>query len=143
MEPSNDNLWFTYSDCASAKNVQQAIKELMGQVFTSVTADDESLVFENSEVKYEFYHSQSCCEYVSIEDICGDLSDLVGVPLLIAEESTSDENPEGVTKEDQDSYTWTFYKFATIKGYVDVRWYGESNGYYSESVYLRKTNKGA
>ena len=53
----------------------------------------------------------------------------------MAEEVISDENPPEVTKEYQESsYTWTFYKFATIKGSVTIRWYGESNGYYSESV---------
>ena len=114
------------------------LKDLLGKTMTSVkNVKDEELVFTTTEGKsFKFYHSQDCCESVTIESIVGDLADLVGEPLLVAEESTSDKNPEGVTKEYQASFTWTFYKFATRKGYVDVRWYGESNGYYSESVYF-------
>lgn len=57
--------------------------------------------------------------------------------MLLAEEvvGKQDENPEGVAvPDDQESFTWTFYKLATIKGYVTISWYGESNGYYNESV---------
>ena len=112
------------------------LKDLLGQTMTSVeNVNDEELVFTTTEGKrYKLHHDQDCCESVTIESIVGDLTDLVGEPLLVAEESTSDKNPDGVTKEYQDSFTWTFYKFATRKGYVDVRWYGESNGYYSERV---------
>jgi hypothetical protein len=42
-------------------------------------------------------------------------------------------NYEGEDTGDE-SYTWTFYRFRTLKGSVSVRWYGSSNGYYSESV---------
>lgn len=112
------------------------LNDLLGKTMTSVeNVNDEELVFTTTEGKcYKLYHYQDCCERVTIESIVGELSDLVGEPLLMAEESTSHKNPEGVSKEYQDSFTWTFYKFATRKGYVDVRWYGESNGYYSERV---------
>lgn len=68
-----------------------------------------------------------------IDDVCGDLDDLVDVPMLLAEERSTQEQPEGATGLD-DSNTWTFYEFATIKGSVTIRWHGGSNGYYSESV---------
>lgn len=74
---------------------------------------------------------------MDIVDICGELDWLVGAPLLMAEETIHDnENPNGADAPNyqDDSFIWTFYKFATIKGHVTVRWYGESNGYYSESV---------
>jgi len=111
----------------------KSFKELLGRTLYKVTADSEELILYLSKTNYvRFYHSQDCCESVYIEDICGDLDDLVGAPLLVAEEvSNYDAEP---LYEGEESYTWTFYKFATRKGYVDVRWYGSSNGYYSESV---------
>ena len=113
------------------------LQDLIGKTMISVeNHDDEEIVFTTTTGEvYKLYHDQDCCESVTVESIVGDLSDLVGEPILLAEEASSEENPEGITREYQDdSFTWTFYKFATRKGYVDIRWYGESNGYYSESV---------
>lgn len=121
------------------------VEELIGKTLVSVNRgavyDNDLLVFTTVDgIEYRMYHQQDCCENVDIEDICGDLDDLVGEPILIAEEVTSSENPEGVEPEYQESFTWTFYKFATRKGYVTIRWYGSSNGYYSESVSFINTH---
>lgn len=108
--------------------------ELIGKTFNDVVNDgDEELKFlgENS---YKFFHVQDCCEYVRIEDICGDLDDLIGSEITVAEGFTREAKNDEVSE----SGTWTFYKFATNKGSVTVRWIGESNGYYSESVYFRE-----
>ena len=125
------------------------ISDLIGKTLSRVTRQDDQINFYCTDgIAYAMYHDQDCCENVSIEDISGDLNDLVGTPILIAEEVvTLEEIPEQAAKEEKrkreegedyydyrDSWTWTFYKFATIKGYVTIRWYGESNGYYSESV---------
>jgi len=86
---------------------------------------------------YLMYHERDCCESVTLDDVIGDIDDLIDSPILIADESTSKENPidaKPETIEYQDSFTWTFYKFSTIKGSVTIRWCGDSNGYYSESV---------
>jgi len=113
-------------------------KDLIGCTLISITGatvGSDVIAFENSDhEKFVLHHLQDCCESVLVEDIEGDIQSLIGHPLTLAEEITSTENPPGVVKEWQYSYTWTFYKLATIKGYVTIRWYGESNGYYSESV---------
>jgi hypothetical protein len=105
-------------------------EDLLGKVMTSVTkVGDVEIVFLTAEGEtFKLYHSQDCCEDVSIEDVAGDLNDLVGSPILVAAE-VSQTDPVA-----SESGTWTFYKLATAKGWVDIRWYGSSNGYYSESV---------
>lgn len=87
----------------------------------------------------EFYmlHEQDCCESVEIVDVVGDVEDLIGSPILTAKETTN-EGRDGVREDgsSMESYTYTFYDLATRKGFVTLRWLGESNGYYSESVYI-------
>lgn len=135
-------------------NVKISDLPIQGKTIIDIQRNGEELIFEvENGDKYKMYHSQSCCEHVSIEDINGDLSDLIGVPLILAQEvrnevfekefdSKFNIEPEYEygSKRDKygnykpESFTWTFYKFRTTKGSVDIRWFGESNGYYSESV---------
>ena len=115
-------------------DTDEGMPKMVGKTFVKVHQVDGDLVFETGDGEvFVFTHFQDCCEFVYIEDIAGSLDDLVGTPLLQAEEV------EGETLDPVDndeSFTWTFYKFATIKGSVTVRWYGSSNGYYSESVHM-------
>lgn len=108
--------------------------DLIGKTLTAIEGRENDvnmyLVFDDDTIVH-MHHYQDCCEIVEINDITGDLSDLIGSPLLMAEEATSNDPIDG---EEYDSFTWTFYKFATVKGYVTIRWLGTSNGYYSEEV---------
>lgn len=107
---------------------------MVGKTMTRVVSDYQEILefVSNLGERFIFYHEQDCCEDVYIDDICGDLDDLIGSPITRAEESSNLE--DGSLGE---SITWTFYKFATIKGSVTVTWRGESNGHYSESVDFR------
>lgn len=123
---------------------------LLGKTFTSARREKENngeeyIVFECEDDKGTIFilcHKSECCENVYIEDICGDLSDLKNSPILLAEEETSRDGKDGslgpkvINDDNDESYTWTFYKLSTNKGSVTIRWYGSSNGYYSESAYL-------
>ena len=110
---------------------QTKIIEEREELSREVKNGDDNIVFETSDgTCFKYNHWQDCCESVAIEDISGDLNDLIGSPVTMAEE-TSGNNPDA-----GESGTWTFYKFATVNGYVTIRWFGESNGYYSESVDL-------
>jgi len=117
-------------------DTQRGMAQMLGKTFVQVSGSvgGDEMLFETAQgERFMFAHSQDCCESVRINDITGDLQDLVGSPLLMAEEVRGATEPD---EEHYESYTYTFYKFATRKGYVDVRWLGESNGYYSEGVDL-------
>lgn len=78
------------------------------------------------------YHEQDCCESVYLEDVCGDWADIVGSTVISASEETSYGDSESLSE------TWTFYHIRTHRGTVTLRWYGSSNGYYSERVEIAR-----
>jgi hypothetical protein len=125
--------------------------ELIGKTLIEIIGaekDSEEIVFITATGdEYKMFHSQDCCEFVTVEDVVGSVSDLIGHPILIAEESSSDDSgfidPDPEKTNNAESCTWTFYKLATIKGYVDIRWFGSSNGFYSENVSFSLTKNKA
>jgi len=76
-----------------------------------------------------------CNVHVSVEDMTGDPSDLIGGVVSVAEERSNKKEWSG--KETR----WTFYTIRTTKGDLDLRWYGHSNGHYSTSVNTDWTEK--
>lgn len=133
-----------YGEIVMDMEIEIEISELVGKTFVAVdNVSGDKLQFTLKDGSgYVFYHVNDCCEDVRIEDVCGDLNDLEGATLLQAEVEESKKDPPGYEPEPyRDSWTWTFYKFATAKGSVTVRWLGESNGYYSESVGLYRKKR--
>lgn len=111
---------------------------LVGETLADIrkhTDEELRLTLKGDPTTYRLYHEGQCCEEVFIEDICGDLSDLIGTPIVRAEVVSSSNKPQdAMVQESKGSDTWTFYKLATVKGWVTIRFYGTSNGYYSEKV---------
>jgi hypothetical protein len=119
------------------------VSELEGKTLTKIEGmekgSDEIMFYTDDGKRYLMYHDQDCCESVTVDDVCGRVEDLMGSPIIRAtEDSNSDEPPGGAYE--PDSFTWTFYNLATRKGHVTIRWYGESNGYYSESVDFKEVD---
>lgn len=115
-------------------NISLEISKKMQSLINKTVVKITGLEIESEDMRLEFsdgtilrhYHSKDCCETVRIADITGNKEDLIGQPLLMAEIVSNN------VIDAFDSETWTFIKFATVNGYVTIRWLGESNGYYGE-----------
>lgn len=104
----------------------------MAEIEGAKVGSEEMTFRANDGRVWRLAHIQDCCESVELNEVIGDIADLIGSPILRAELVVSrDGEPK---PEYPDSWTWSFYKLATIKGEVVLRWLGESNGYYSETV---------
>jgi hypothetical protein len=119
----------------SKPDTKVEFKTLIGKTFTEITKSTEELIFKNETEGYVLVHMQDCCEYVYIEDIDNDIQLLVGAEILEAEESSHDGDEDKLCG---DSCTWTFFKIRTQRDSFTIRFFGESNGYYSESAELYK-----
>jgi len=110
--------------------------ELPGKVIANIEGlrKQSEAVYISTECDkvYMFYHMQSCCEDVRLEDYELD-SDLIGATILSVEVNSNESYSNAY-----DSATWTYYKIKTTKGELTMRWYGQSNGYYSEKVDFKR-----
>lgn len=113
-----------------------SIDKFNGRTFTTIEGlvkRSEEVVFTSDDGEvYYMYHDQDCCEDVELEDVCGEVSDLLNTPITNAWENTNSDGTE------YGSYTYTFYVLGTKNGSVTIRWCGSSNGYYSESVSIKR-----
>lgn len=123
------------------------VRDLLGVTLAKVEASWNAVVFTSTRGEgfqwqwrlsgaknYEEYGAH--CKDVEIKEIVGYLDDLIGSPITMAAEETNCTHPSGVRIPETvyDSFTWTFYRFATAKGLVVISFFGTSNGYYSETV---------
>lgn len=114
-----------------------SITELLNKVIISIRKikDCDSNTVElalltSSHEVFVFLHEQDCCEYVYLYDVDVPLETLLGAPITTAYESSNEgDSIDGHA-------TWTFYTLGTMANTCVMRWLGESNGYYSESVSL-------
>lgn len=104
--------------------------DLLDKILISVEANllAHEVVFTcQDNTIYKLYHGQDCCEEVRLEDVTGDINDLLNSPIKMAEVVSSQDD-------EQNFICWSFYKLATEKGYVTFRWMSDENSNYSTEV---------
>lgn len=124
----------------------KTITEMSIGVFESSSNDNEyvSFIANDSDFEYEYilYHDANVTNSVCIEDITGNIIDILDSIILLAESSFSEKINKGDTTtwggDILASERWTYYRLNTSIGSVTIKWHG--NGTYcniSPDFYLK------
>jgi len=105
-------------------------KKITGIIGMQKDSEEITLQFEDG-TTLMFFHNQDCCEVVEVAQVDGIVDRHIGT--TFTELRVKVDGRRGDFNRDE-SETWTFYTLITSKGYLDFRWIGSSNGYYSEKV---------
>jgi len=123
-------------------NLKTIVNQVIGKKIVKFTgfaegAEEAAIHFYDG-TSLRFYHHHDCCEDVRVAQVDGDTKRMINSFILDIEEKVVDISE---TAEVYESGTATFYTITTFKGRIDMRWVGESNGYYSEDVNIEYMSK--
>ncbi|HBY20802.1 MAG TPA: hypothetical protein DEG71_07310 [Clostridiales bacterium] len=110
-------------------------ESLLGATLLDFEELDDRVSFLTDKGRYTLINFESWCGNdcdVSLEDIDGNIYRLFGQKIIFAEEIIHSGTDE--------STCYSFYKLSTNNDSVTLRFYGRSNGYYSENMQLYKEN---
>lgn len=108
------------------------LEKIIGATILEVVGcerESECVSFVTDRGTLRLLHRQNCCERVYLEDANGDIADLIGGVVSVAEERSNQKGERGECRT-----KYTFYSIRTTKGDLDLRWIGKDNGWYSVSV---------
>ncbi len=114
--------------------------ELKGQIVKEITGlekDNDEVFIRTNNGTYKLYHEQDCCEYVRIVKVISNVNELIG-KVIFAEEDAGANEPDWHTEYVDESRTWTKHVLKTENAILEFWFLGESNGYYNESVSIKK-----
>lgn len=113
---------------------ETTLKPLLGQIIERIEGAEtgqEYVVFDLADGRrFQMYHLQDCCETVAVHST-DNLAAVIGKPIVSALHIEGD--PKGFAYHGE-SHTFTTFRISTAEDTAEIRWLGESNGYYGEYV---------
>jgi hypothetical protein len=109
---------------------------LAGLTLEEINNSGDKITLKASGRTFLMWHEQDCCEDVSVESIKGNVERAISEKIIDATENSNSTEPK--MGDWDESWTWTYYTIRTQSETIVIRWYGRSNGYYSERVRFRE-----